>query len=76
MLVIDIGGGTSDFSLIRLGPGRAAKPDRREDILAYGGVHIGGVDFDKPVSYTHLHNGLASLLAPLRKPPGKPPAPR
>ncbi len=22
------------------------------------------------------HNGLASLLAPLRKPPGKPPAPR
>jgi hypothetical chaperone protein len=46
VLVIDIGGGTSDFSLIRLGPGRAAKPDRREDILAHGGVHIGGADFD------------------------------
>ena len=41
VLVIDIGGGTSDFSLIRLGPGRAGKADRREDILAYGGVHIG-----------------------------------
>jgi hypothetical chaperone protein len=47
VLVIDIGGGTSDFSLIRLGPQRAGKPDRREDILAHGGVHIGGGDFDR-----------------------------
>jgi hypothetical chaperone protein len=47
VLVIDIGGGTSDFSLIRLGPQRAAKADRREDILAHGGVHIGGGDFDR-----------------------------
>ena len=64
VLVIDIGGGTSDFSLIRLGPGRAAKPDRREDILAYGGVHIGGVDFDKQLSLAHvmLLLGLGSQL--------------
>jgi hypothetical chaperone protein len=47
VLVIDIGGGTSDFSLIRLGPDRAALPDRRPDILAHGGVHIGGGDFDR-----------------------------
>ena len=47
VLVIDIGGGTSDFSLIRLGPDRAARPDRRADILAHGGVHIGGGDFDR-----------------------------
>jgi hypothetical chaperone protein len=47
VLVVDIGGGTSDFSLIRLGPERAARLDRREDILAHGGVHIGGGDFDK-----------------------------
>ena len=50
VLVVDIGGGTSDFSLIRLGPQRAAKLERREDILAHGGVHIGGVDFDKYLS--------------------------
>jgi len=50
VLVIDIGGGTSDFSLIRLGPGRAAMADRRSDILAHGGVHIGGGDFDRYLS--------------------------
>jgi hypothetical chaperone protein len=50
VLVADIGGGTSDFSLIRLSPERASKTDRREDILANGGVHIGGTDFDKYLS--------------------------
>lgn len=50
VLVIDIGGGTSDFSLIRLGPERAVLPDRRADILAHGGVHIGGGDFDRHLS--------------------------
>ncbi|MFK3737799.1 Hsp70 family protein [Massilia sp. TN1-12] len=50
VLIADIGGGTSDFSLVRLGPDRAARPDRREDLLANGGVHIGGTDFDKYLS--------------------------
>jgi hypothetical chaperone protein len=47
VLIVDIGGGTSDFSLVRLSPERAARSERREDILANGGVHIGGTDFDK-----------------------------
>jgi hypothetical chaperone protein len=50
VLVADIGGGTSDFSLVRLGPDRAGRPERRDDILATGGVHIGGTDFDKYLS--------------------------
>ena len=50
VLIADIGGGTSDFSLLRLGPGRAGRPDRRDDILATGGVHLGGTDFDKYLS--------------------------
>jgi hypothetical chaperone protein len=50
VLIADIGGGTSDFSLVRLGPDRGARPDRRDDILATGGVHIGGTDFDKYLS--------------------------
>jgi hypothetical chaperone protein len=50
VLIADIGGGTSDFSLVRLSPQRAAKTERREDILANGGVHIGGTDFDKYLS--------------------------
>ena len=50
VLIADIGGGTSDFSLVRLGPDRAGRTDRRDDILATGGVHIGGTDFDKYLS--------------------------
>lgn len=50
VLIADIGGGTSDFSLVRLSPERAARSDRRDDILATGGVHIGGTDFDKYLS--------------------------
>ncbi|WP_256082102.1 Hsp70 family protein [Massilia sp. YIM B04103] len=50
VLIADIGGGTSDFSLVRLSPQRARKAERRDDILANGGVHIGGTDFDKYLS--------------------------
>lgn len=50
VLIADIGGGTSDFSLVRLGPKRTERADRRDDILATGGVHIGGTDFDKYLS--------------------------
>lgn len=50
VLVADIGGGTSDFSLIRLGPERAKLKDRSADVLANGGVHIAGTDFDQQLS--------------------------
>jgi hypothetical chaperone protein len=49
-LIVDIGGGTSDFTVVRLGPGRAPGRDRRDDILATSGVHIGGTDFDRKLS--------------------------
>ncbi|NQD94913.1 Hsp70 family protein, partial [Pseudomonas sp. CrR25] len=50
VLIVDIGGGTSDFSLVRLSPERRAMADRQTDILATGGVHVGGTDFDKQLS--------------------------
>lgn len=50
VLIVDIGGGTSDFSLVRLSPERRMQDDRQSDILATGGVHIGGTDFDKQLS--------------------------
>src|ERR1043166_192730 len=50
VLVADIGGGTSDFSVIRIGPERRALPDRRADILANAGIRIGGTDFDTALS--------------------------
>ncbi len=63
-LVADIGGGTSDFSLVRVSPDRAGKADRRSDILGYNGVHIGGTDFDRQLSMASLmpHLGLRSRL--------------
>ena len=58
VLIVDIGGGTSDFSLVRLSPDRMTMLDRRDDILANGGVHIGGTDFDKQLS---LHSVMPLL---------------
>jgi hypothetical chaperone protein len=49
VLVADIGGGTSDFSLVRVGPTRRGRAERRDDILANHGVHIAGTDFDRHV---------------------------
>jgi hypothetical chaperone protein len=46
VLIADIGGGTSDFSVIRIGPDRMARADRRDDVLGNSGVRIGGTDFD------------------------------
>lgn len=48
--VIDIGGGTSDFTILRVGRHLMTKIDRKDDILASTGVRIGGNDFDKDLS--------------------------
>jgi hypothetical chaperone protein len=45
--VVDIGGGTSDFSIVRVSPDRRNKVDRKSDILGYAGVRVGGADFDR-----------------------------
>jgi hypothetical chaperone protein len=50
VMVADIGGGTSDFSLVRVGPARHGKLERGGDILANHGVHIAGTDFDREVN--------------------------
>ena len=50
VLVVDIGGGTSDFTVVRLGPQRMTRAERANDILATTGVHIGGTDFDQKLS--------------------------
>lgn len=65
VLIVDIGGGTSDFSLVRLSPERARQIERRNDILANGGVHIGGTDFDRALSLAAVmpQLGYKTLLA-------------
>lgn len=54
VLIADIGGGTSDFSVVKLSPERAKHIERRDDILANGGIHIGGTDFDKYLSLSSV----------------------
>lgn len=46
VLVIDVGGGTADFALVRLAPANANRTRRDDDVLAHDGVHIAGTDFD------------------------------
>jgi len=50
VLVVDIGGGTSDFTVVRLGPQRMARAERSADVLSTTGVHVGGTDFDRRLS--------------------------
>ncbi len=61
VLIVDIGGGTSDFSIVRVSPERRTKAQRDDDILANGGIHIGGTDFDRLLSLKsvmpHLGHG-------------------
>lgn len=45
-LIVDIGGGTSDFSLFRTEAGRLR-------ILASHGIRLGGTDFDQAISLSH-----------------------
>lgn len=49
-LIADIGGGTSDFSIVRIGPARRGRTDRAGDILANDGIRVGGTDFDRALS--------------------------
>jgi len=49
-LIADIGGGTSDFSIIRVGPQHRERADRGGDVLATAGVRVGGTDFDSALS--------------------------
>ena len=54
LLVVDLGGGTSDFTVVRLGPERRQQADRSADILATTGVHIGGTDYDRQLNLAQV----------------------
>lgn len=78
VLVADIGGGTSDFSLVRIGPTRRRRIERHDDILASHGVHLAGTDFDRHIELAHIlpacgyrSNGPASSGAPAREVPSR-----
>lgn len=46
VLVVDIGGGTTDCSMLLMGPKQAILSDRSNDLLSHSGERVGGNDFD------------------------------
>ncbi|MCQ8877346.1 molecular chaperone [Pseudoalteromonas shioyasakiensis] len=58
VLVVDIGGGTSDCSFVQMGPSFRGNSERDHDFLAHSGKRIGGNDLDIALSY----HGLMPLL--------------
>lgn len=50
VLVVDIGGGTTDVTMMRLDPKKNLLIDRGSDIICYEGIRVGGNDIDYAVS--------------------------
>lgn len=46
VLVADLGGGTTDFTYLALDPEKAASTNRKNDMIASGGIYVGGDSFD------------------------------
>ncbi len=51
VLVGDFGGGTSDFTLMNLRPNATSATNRTEDMIAKGGIYIGGDNFDSKIMW-------------------------
>lgn len=62
VLVGDFGGGTADFTVMKLGGDSLNPGDRSGDILGSTGVRVGGDDFDAEIAWRkivkHLGHGL------------------
>jgi len=58
VLVVDIGGGTSDCSMLLMGPKFSKDDDRTQHLLAHSGVRVAGNDFDIQLA---LHGIMPSL---------------
>ncbi|WP_273991579.1 molecular chaperone [Vibrio parahaemolyticus] len=54
ILVVDIGGGTTDCSLIQMGPSWRGKADRTASLLAHSGQRVGGNDLDIALAFKQL----------------------
>ncbi|MGN8055348.1 Hsp70 family protein [Pedobacter sp. 22163] len=46
VLVADLGGGTTDFTYLILDPDKVGSKDRKKDMIASGGIYIGGDSLD------------------------------
>lgn len=64
VLVVDVGGGTTDCSMVLMGPQHIQRLDRAQDFLGHTGERIGGNDFDIQLAQKILmpHVGMLSPL--------------
>lgn len=68
VLVVDVGGGTTDCSVVKMGPSYRERDQREQDFLGHSGVRVGGNDLDIHLAMqalmplfglnSHLKNGL------------------
>ncbi|MEZ8142929.1 molecular chaperone [Enterovibrio sp. FF113] len=54
VLVVDIGGGTTDCSLIQMGPSWRNQEDRHASLLGHSGCRVGGNDLDIHLAFDQL----------------------
>ncbi|HCT4436007.1 TPA: molecular chaperone [Klebsiella aerogenes] len=54
VLVVDIGGGTTDCSLLLMGPQWRQKAERQDSLLGHSGCRIGGNDLDIALAFKCL----------------------
>lgn len=64
VLILDLGGGTTDCSMIKLGPSYRHLQDRENCILSHTGQRIGGIDLDNKLALMSLmpHFGKNAML--------------
>src|SRR5690606_30922628 len=51
VLVVDVGGGTTDCAVVRARPGAAQQGGRDDDVLGFSGDRVGGTDFDQSLAW-------------------------
>lgn len=54
VLVVDIGGGTTDCSLLLMGPQWHHRRDRENSLLGHSGCRVGGNDLDIALAFKSL----------------------
>ncbi|WP_039915051.1 molecular chaperone [Cellvibrio mixtus] len=65
VLVVDVGGGTTDCSMVLMGPAHRNQLQREQDFLGHTGERIGGNDFDILLAQKALMPSFG-MLSPLK----------
>jgi len=54
VLVVDIGGGTTDCAMVRMGPSHKNQEQRQQDFIGHSGERVGGNDLDIQLAGSNL----------------------